>query len=89
MILEWVLAILNLVLTYVFVVQFGLIGTELGTSLAISIKNTLQAAVLWRFEGLWPFDFTFLKPLGDGLVLGAVMLGFRATVGGLLAAVLG
>ena len=75
MILEWLLAALNLVLTYVFVLQFGLIGAALGTSVAIGVQNLLQAVLLYRFEGLWPFDPTFLKPLTGGVVMIGPMAG--------------
>jgi hypothetical protein len=37
---------------------------------------------LRRFEGLWPFDATFLKPLGAGVAAGTVMLLLRETLPG-------
>jgi len=86
MVLEWFLAVLNVVLTYLFVVEFGLIGAALGTSLAVGLQNFLQAILLLRFEGLWPFDTTFLKPLVAGTVMVGVMVGIRTAVDGSLAA---
>lgn len=82
MILEWLLAILNIVFTYVFVMEFGLIGAALGTSLAIALQNLLQAIVLWRAEGLWPFDRTFLKPLGVGSIVVVFMAAARLVITG-------
>ncbi|WP_132058537.1 lipopolysaccharide biosynthesis protein [Halorussus amylolyticus] len=89
MALDWLLAVLNVVLTYVFVVEFGLVGAALGTSLAIAVQNALQVVLLRQFEGLWPFDATYLKPLGAGVVMAAVMAGVRASVGGQTALVVG
>jgi len=66
MALEWGLAVLNVALTYLFVLEFGLIGAAVGTSLAIGFQNFLQAVLLRHFEGLWPFDATFLRPLAAG-----------------------
>lgn len=83
--LDWLLAALNVVLTYAFVLEFGLAGAALGTSLAIAVQNGLQVLLLRRFEGLWPFDATYLRPLGAGVVMVAVMLGVRTSVGGYLA----
>lgn len=87
--LEWLLAVLNLVLTYLFVVELGLVGAALGTSVAIGIQNALQLLLLYRFEGLWPFDATFLKPIGAGVGAVSAMAGVRAVFDGLLAAGVG
>ena len=85
MLLDWVLAALNIVLTYAFTVRFGLAGAALGTSLAIATQNGLQVLLLRRFEGLFPFDQTFLKPLVAGGGMIATMLAVRALVPGLIA----
>jgi O-antigen/teichoic acid export membrane protein len=77
MALDWLLAVLNVALTYVFVLEFGLAGAALGTSLAIAIQNALQVLLLRRFEGLWPFDATFLRPLAAGAAMTAAMFGVR------------
>ncbi|WP_248515300.1 lipopolysaccharide biosynthesis protein [Salinarchaeum laminariae] len=82
MALDWLLAVLNVGLTYAFVVTFGLVGAALGTSLAIAVQNFLQVLMLRRFEGLWPWDRSFLTPLGAGATMIAVMAGVRRLVGG-------
>jgi O-antigen/teichoic acid export membrane protein len=87
--LNWLLASTNVVLTYLFVLEFGLLGAALGTSIAISAQNLLEAVVLRHFEGLWPFDATFLKPVSATVAMGATMLAVRAALGGLLAVVVG
>ena len=89
MILDWLLAVLNVVLTYAFVVRYGLVGAALGTSLAITVQNGLQVLLLRRFEGLWPFDRTFLTPIAAGVVMVGCMLAVRESVGGLLGVVVG
>jgi O-antigen/teichoic acid export membrane protein len=87
--LEWLLVVLNLVLTYAFVVEFGLIGAALGTSVSIGVQNFLQAVALLRLEGLWPFDATYLKPLGASLGMAAVMVGVRVVLDGVSSVVVG
>ena len=75
--------------TYAFIVRFGLVGAALGTSLAIAIQNGIQVLLLRRFEGLWPFDRTFLTPVAAGVVALAVMWGVRTAVPGRAAVVVG
>lgn len=87
--LEWLLAILNIVLTYLFVIKFGLVGAALGTSIAISIQNLTQLILIHRYEGLWPFDRTFAKPLGAGLGMIGFMALSKSVLTGLKAIVIG
>ncbi|QAU14419.1 lipopolysaccharide biosynthesis protein [Halorubrum sp. BOL3-1] len=82
MALDWLLAVLNVGLTYAFVVRYGLVGAALGTSLAIAVQNGIQVVLLRRFEGLWPFDRTFLPPLAAGVVAVGAMYGVRALLSG-------
>jgi O-antigen/teichoic acid export membrane protein len=82
MALDWLLAALNVGLTYAFVVRFGLIGAAMGTSIAISVQNGIQVLLLRRFEGLWPFDYTFLTPVAAGGAAAATMAGARASATG-------
>jgi len=89
MVLDWILAVLNVALTYAFTVKFGLVGAALGTSLAIATQNGLQVLLLRRFEGLFPFDRTFLKPLVAGGGMLVTMLVVRASLSGLTAVTAG
>ena len=82
MALDWLLAVLNVVLTYAFVVAFGLEGAALGTSVAIAVQNFLQVLLLRRFEGLWPWDASYLTPLIAGGVMIGVMWGIRRGTAG-------
>ncbi|WP_434521654.1 lipopolysaccharide biosynthesis protein [Halorubrum sp. AS12] len=89
MALDWLLAVLNVGLTYAFVVRYGLVGAALGTSLAIAVQNGIQVVLLRRFEGLWPYDRTFLTPLAAGGVAIAAMYAVRALLTGLPAVLAG
>ncbi|MEF8976992.1 MAG: lipopolysaccharide biosynthesis protein, partial [Halapricum sp.] len=89
MVLDWLLAVLNVALTYAFIIRYGLVGAALGTSLAISVQNGLQVLLLRRFEGLFPFDRTFVKPLAAGLVMIGAMLAVRTALDGLAAVGIG
>ena len=89
MALDWLLAVLNTLLTFTFVRAFGLPGAALGTAVAIAVQNTIQVFLLRHLEGLWPFDATFLKPLGAGGATVGTMLVVRETVPGIAGIALG
>ncbi|MFB6218674.1 MAG: lipopolysaccharide biosynthesis protein [Halobacteriaceae archaeon] len=87
--LNWTLAGANVLLTYLFIREFGLVGAALGTSIAIGVQNLSEAFVLRHFEGLWPFDRSFLDPLLAGAAMGVVMVGVRAALPGAVGVVAG
>ena len=89
MALDWLLAALNVGLTYAFVLRYGLVGAALGTSAAIAVQNGTQVLLLRRFEGLWPFDRTFLVPLSAGAAMTGVMVTVRTAVGGVAGVAVG
>jgi O-antigen/teichoic acid export membrane protein len=89
MALDWLLAVLNVVLTVALVRRFGISGAALGTSIAIAVQNGLQVLLLREFEGLWPFDRTFLPPIAAGAVALAGMWLVRLTLPGTVAALVG
>jgi O-antigen/teichoic acid export membrane protein len=89
MALDWLLAVLNVALTYAFVVRYGLVGAALGTSLAIAVQNGIQVVLLRHFEGLWPFDRTYLTPIAAGGATLVAMRAIREVVPGLAAVVVG
>jgi O-antigen/teichoic acid export membrane protein len=89
MALDWLLAVLNVGLTYALVVRYGLVGAALGTSLAIAVQNGIQVLLLRRFEGLWPFDRSFLTPLAAGCVAAAAMYAVRLALAGVPAVLAG
>lgn len=84
MTLDWLLGILNVAVSYLLILQYGLIGVAVATGLSIVVQNLLQIGLLWRLEGLQPFDITFLNPVGAGLISGIVMLGTRSVMEGLV-----
>lgn len=89
MALDWLLAVSNTLLTFAFIRAFGLPGAALGTAVAIAVQNSIQVVLLRRFEGLWPFDVTFLKPLGAGAAAALAMVVVREALPGVAAVAVG
>lgn len=79
---NWVLAVANVALSYLFIVEFGLIGAAVGTGGAIAVANILRLTELWYLENLQPFDATFLKPTVAGVFAAIVMKGAGMVLSG-------
>lgn len=61
-------AILNVILNYYFIIQFGLIGAAFATGLVVILINLSKLIQVWYFEGLFPFNWQYYKPILAGLV---------------------
>ncbi|MFC2084422.1 oligosaccharide flippase family protein [Bacteroidota bacterium] len=77
-----VLAILNSVLSLVLIINFGLLGAVLGTSLSITICSIYFFFVLYKEvfqKPLWPFfKETFAIPIYTSMVFGVVIVAVNA-----------
>lgn len=86
---QWVAGVLNVVLNYVLILEFGIIGAAVATASTEAIINLTRLWQVWYFEGLHPYSSQFLKPiLAIGLTSG-VMVAVRQTFEGFRSAVLG
>lgn len=92
LVLDWILVVVNLPLAYFLITEYGIIGAAIGNIVQIIGQNLLQLAMLYYLEGLIPFDWSLLKPLGPTIVMVAIMgvlfvtpLGlYRLVAGGLI-----
>lgn len=74
--------ILNAILNYVFITQYGFIGAAMATATVLSAINVLRVIEVWYFEGMLPYDRTYLKPVLAGIAAGAVMLSLSTMLSG-------
>ncbi len=63
LILDWLLALVNLPFSIFLIQRWGVLGAAIGFSSQRAGQNLLQVFFLWYFEGLFPFDTTYWKPL--------------------------
>ncbi len=72
MIATSVAAATGVVVSFILIPRFEVMGAALGMATAIIVENTgTMSAVKWRL-GYWPVDLTWLKPLTAGVVSGVV-----------------
>ncbi|UPM41902.1 flippase [Halocatena salina] len=89
MVNEWVLGVLNVVLNYLFISWFGLVGAALATVSVLSVINFVRVVEVWYLEGLVPYSLKFFKPIFAGVGAGAVMFGLKTFLSGYLLLVIG
>ncbi|WP_049935581.1 flippase [Haloplanus natans] len=67
--------VLNAILNYVLILEFGFIGAALATATVLTLINIVRVAQVWYLEGFSPYDWTYLKPAAAGVVAGGTMYG--------------
>lgn len=86
---QWVAGGLNVILNYIFILQFGIVGAALGTATTETLLNLTRIIEVWWFEGIHPYSWRFLKPTIAGLAAGAVMYGTGYVLNGFVLMILG
>jgi len=71
---QWFFGIINVILNYILITQFGMIGAAIATVMVYSTWNITKTIQLWYLEGLCPYGVSFLKPLIAGLFSMGVMV---------------
>ncbi len=81
---QWTLGVLNVILNYIFIMQYGLIGAALATASVLVFINLLRLVEVWYTERMFPYSVEYWKPLATGLLSGLVMYSFSIYFEGLL-----
>lgn len=66
--------LLNLVLNFLLVPRYGIIGSAVATAVAMAATNFVTLLAVKRSLGLWPYTPRYLKPIGAGA--GAVLAAY-------------
>ena len=72
---QWTFGVLNVILNYLFILQFGFVGAAAASAGILAVLNAIKTAEVWYLEGMFPYTLNFAKPVGAGLVAGGVMYG--------------
>lgn len=65
---QWIFGILNIILNYIFIMEYGFIGAALATVTILAAINITKTIELWYLENLFPYSKTYLKPIFAGVV---------------------
>jgi O-antigen/teichoic acid export membrane protein len=57
------MGLLNIVLNYVLILEFGIIGAAVATAGVLGIINIARVVEVYYFEGLMPYSLKVIKPL--------------------------
>jgi O-antigen/teichoic acid export membrane protein len=76
--------LLNIVLNYVLITNIGVIGAAVATASVLMSINALRIGQVWYFEGLSPYNWSYVKPVLAGALSGSIMLGFTRILEGYL-----
>ncbi len=81
---QWTLGILNIILNYIFIMEYGLIGAALATAGVLAFINLLRLVEVWYTERMFPYSAQYWKPLVTGILSGLVMYYVSIYLDGLL-----
>jgi O-antigen/teichoic acid export membrane protein len=80
MIATSVAAITGVIVSFILIPRFEVLGAALGMATAIIVENTgTMSAVKWRL-GYWPVNLMWLKPLAAGAIAGTVTYLLKITL---------
>jgi len=80
MIATSVAAITGVIVSFILIPRFEVLGAALGMATAIIVENTgTMSAVKWRL-GYWPVNLMWLKPLTAGAIAGTVTYLLKITL---------
>lgn len=65
--------VLNALLNYIFILQFGFIGAAVATATILASINLLRVFQVWYLEGIQPYSRSFYKPIVAGAVSAIVL----------------
>ena len=71
---QWTFAVLNIVLNYFFLLEFGVIGAAYASAIVLASLNLLRVGEVYYLEGMHPFSWSFFKPAIAGLPAAGTMI---------------
>lgn len=68
-----ILCIGNIVLNYILIPRYGILGAAMATGTSIAVINLLKLGEVYYFLKVYPYESSFLKPLTAGMVSAGVI----------------
>jgi O-antigen/teichoic acid export membrane protein len=86
---QWVLGILNVVLNYTLILEYGFIGAAAATAGTLTFINLVRVLEVWHTEQMLPYSHKYWKPLLAGGCSILIMVGWRILLDGYTLLVVG
>ncbi|WP_338756297.1 oligosaccharide flippase family protein [Halobacterium salinarum] len=86
---QWVLGILNIVLNYFLILEYGVSGAAIATATTLTVINILRVLEVWYTERVTPYSLQFWKPLAAGAIGGVGIYASKIFFDGMLLLVFG
>ncbi len=84
---QWVLGISNVIMNYLLIKEFGLIGAALASAAVIFSMNIVKVIQVWYVVGLFPYSRKFIKPVFAAGASALTMLGVKSVLGSFVAGI--
>jgi len=84
MVNHWSFGVLNVVLNYVFIVEFGFVGAAIATAGINAVLNIVRVLEVWYFEDMLPYSTRLWKPATAAVGSVAVMYGASFVLSGIV-----
>ncbi len=81
--------VVNVVLNYLFILEFGLVGAALATAGVLASLNVVRVVEVWYLEGLFAYSRALWKPLAAATVAATTMVGVELYLDGYVLLVVG
>lgn len=86
---QWTFGVLNVVLNYYFIIEFGLVGAALATASVLATMGVARLLEVWYIEGLFPYSKRLWKPLVAASVSAVAMYASTFLLSGLVLVFIG
>lgn len=86
---HWIFGVLNIILDYIFIREFGFVGAAFATASILSLLNIVQWLEVRYLEGFSPYSRQYYKPFAAGLVSIFILFFLRYNTSGIQSLVIG
>lgn len=81
---QWAIGLLNIILNYLFITEFGFIGAALATASTLSLINIIRVVEVQYIIDMNPYSMKYWKPLAAGVGTLATTFALRYVADGYL-----
>jgi O-antigen/teichoic acid export membrane protein len=85
----WTFGVCNIVLNYLLIIRYGIIGAAMATFLTKSALSAVRMMELWKLEGFFPYTYAYFKPIVAAIISASLMNISLSFIGGIKSMIVG